>query len=151
MEAIYIINTCYLCTEKNREIGCKHRENTGNLILTRMWPPCTGMRGTHVHLPIMTLIYGLKLNNRHGLMALWCESTAGTLTQFTTFTLMSYDLKVNFLGAKIMENLSFFNLKNFAAIIYPSLAHLGLCIIEVGCFELTCTYLVHQQKFTTLH
>ena len=30
----------------------------------------TGMSGTHVHLPIMTLIYGLKLNNRHGLKAL---------------------------------------------------------------------------------
>ena len=25
-------NTCYLCTEKHREIGREHRENTGNLI-----------------------------------------------------------------------------------------------------------------------
>ena len=37
---------------------------------------------------------------------------------------MSHDLKVNFLGAKIVENLAFFNFKNFAAIIYPPLAHL---------------------------
>ena len=36
----------------------------------------TGMMATHVHLPIMTLIYGLKLNNRYRLMALWCEFTA---------------------------------------------------------------------------
>ena len=64
---------------------------------------------------------------------------------------MSHDLKVNFLGAKIVENLAFFNFKNYAAIIYPSLAHLGLCIIEVGCFELICTCLVHPQKFTTLY
>ena len=64
---------------------------------------------------------------------------------------MSHDLKVNFLGAKIMENLSFLTLKNYAAIIYLSLAHLGLFIIEVGCFELICTCLVHQQEFTTLY
>ena len=25
-------NTCYLCTEKHREIGRENRENTGNLI-----------------------------------------------------------------------------------------------------------------------
>ena len=25
--------------EKHREIGHEHRENTGNLILTRTWPP----------------------------------------------------------------------------------------------------------------
>ena len=31
-------NTCYLCTEKHREIGREHGEKTGNLILTRMWP-----------------------------------------------------------------------------------------------------------------
>ena len=57
---------------------------------------------------------------------------------------MLYDLKVNFLGAKIMKNLSFLTLKNYAVIIYPSLANLGLCIIEVGSFELICTHLVHQ-------
>ena len=45
----------------------------------------TGMRGTHVHLPIMTLIYGLKLNNRHGLIALWCESTANYLDPIYNF------------------------------------------------------------------
>ena len=39
----------------------------------------TEMRGTHGHLPIMTLIYGLKLNNRHGLVALWYDSTANYL------------------------------------------------------------------------
>ena len=64
---------------------------------------------------------------------------------------MSHDLKVNFLGAKIVENLAFFNFKNYAAIIYPSLAYLGLCIIEVGCFKLIGTCPVHQQKFTTLY
>ena len=37
----------------------------------------TGMRNTHVYLPIKTLIYGLKLNNRHG--HIWCESTADYL------------------------------------------------------------------------
>ena len=26
--------------KKHRAIGLEHRENTGNLILTRMWPPC---------------------------------------------------------------------------------------------------------------
>ena len=45
----------------------------------------TGMGGTDVHLPIMTLIYGLKLNNRHGLMALWCESTANYLDPIYNF------------------------------------------------------------------
>ena len=64
---------------------------------------------------------------------------------------MSHDLKVNFLGAKIVENLAFFNLKDYAATIYPSLAHLGLSIIEVGCFKLICTCPVCQQKFTTLY
>ena len=34
VEVIYIKNTCYLHTEKHREIGHEHRENTGNLILT---------------------------------------------------------------------------------------------------------------------
>ena len=52
---------------------------------------------------------------------------------------MLHYLKVNFLGAKIIKNLSFFKLKNYAVIIYPSLAHLGLCIIEVGCFQFICT------------
>ena len=28
-------NTSYLCTEKNREIGREHQENTENSILTR--------------------------------------------------------------------------------------------------------------------
>ena len=32
-------NTCYLRAEKHREIGREHRENSGNLILTRTWPP----------------------------------------------------------------------------------------------------------------
>ena len=64
---------------------------------------------------------------------------------------MSYDLKVNFLGAKIVEDSAFLTLTNYAAINYPSLAHLGLCIIKVGCLELICTCLVHQQKFTTLY
>ena len=32
-----IILVTYLL--KHREIGHEHRENTGNLILTRMWPP----------------------------------------------------------------------------------------------------------------
>ena len=45
----------------------------------------TGMRGTHVHLPIMTLIYGLKLNNMHGLMALWCEFIADYLDPIYNF------------------------------------------------------------------
>ena len=45
----------------------------------------TGMRGTQVHLPIMTLIYGLKLNNRHGLMAPWCEFTANYLDPIYNF------------------------------------------------------------------
>ena len=45
----------------------------------------TGMRGTHVHLPIMTLIYDLKLNNRHGLMALWRELTADYLDPIYNF------------------------------------------------------------------
>ena len=45
----------------------------------------TGMRGTHDHFPIMTLIYGLKLNNRHGLMALWCEFTADYLDPVYNF------------------------------------------------------------------
>ena len=70
-----------------------------------------GMRGIHAHLTIMTLIHGLKLNNRHGSIALWCESTAAYLDPISNFYLMSHDLKVNFLGAKIMENLSFFNFK----------------------------------------
>ena len=26
--------------KKHREIGREHRENAGNLILTRTWPPC---------------------------------------------------------------------------------------------------------------
>ena len=33
-------NTCYLHTDKHREICHEHRENTGNLILPRTWPPC---------------------------------------------------------------------------------------------------------------
>ena len=45
----------------------------------------TGMKGTHVHLPIMTLIYDLKLNNRHGLMDLWCEFTADYLDPIYNF------------------------------------------------------------------
>ena len=45
----------------------------------------TGMRGTHVHLPIKTIICGLKLSNRHGLMALWCESTANYLDPIYNF------------------------------------------------------------------
>ena len=64
---------------------------------------------------------------------------------------MSHDLKVNFLGAKIMENFSFFNIKKLCSNYLPSLAHLGLCIIEVGCFELIFTHLVHKQKLMTLH
>ena len=67
----------------------------------------TGMRDTHVHLSIMTLIYGLNLNNRLGVMALWCEFTVDYLDPIYNFTLMSHDLKVNFLGAKIVENLAF--------------------------------------------
>ena len=56
---------------------------------------------------------------------------------------MLHDLKVHFWGAKIAKkNLT---LKNYAAIIYPSLAHLGFCITEVRCFELICTCLVSQQ------
>ena len=31
--------TCYLHAEKDKEIGREHRENMGNLILTRTWPP----------------------------------------------------------------------------------------------------------------
>ena len=57
---------------------------------------------------------------------------------------MLHDQKVNFLGARIMKNYHFITLKIYALIIYPSLAHLGLCIIEVGCFELICTHLVHH-------
>ena len=45
MEAIYNNNTCYLCTKEHREVGREHRENTGNLILTRTWPPCTMITG----------------------------------------------------------------------------------------------------------
>ena len=45
----------------------------------------TGMRGTHVHLPIMTLIYDIKLNNRHRLMALWCQLTADYLDPIYNF------------------------------------------------------------------
>ena len=69
-----------------------------------------------------------------------------TLTQFTTFylfTLMSHDLKVIFWVPKLLKIYHFLTLKNYAAIIYLSLAHLGLWIIEVGCFEFICTHLVH--------
>ena len=45
----------------------------------------TGMRVTYVQLPITTLIYGLKLNNRHGLMALWCEFTANYFNPIYNF------------------------------------------------------------------
>ena len=45
----------------------------------------TGVRGTHIHVPIKTLIHGLKLNNRHGHMALWCESTADYLDPIHNF------------------------------------------------------------------
>ena len=45
----------------------------------------TGMRGTHVYLPIMTLIYGLKLNNRHGLIAVCSESTVDYLDPIYNF------------------------------------------------------------------
>ena len=104
----------------------------------------TEMRGTHVHLPIKT-ICGLKLNNRHGLVGsmvwVYCQLPWPNLQ---LFAFILHDLKVNFLGAKIMTNLSFLTLKNYAIIIYPSLAHLGFCIIELECFELICTHLVHQ-------
>ena len=52
---------------------------------------------------------------------------------------------------KLWKIYHFLTLKNYAAIIHPSLAHLGLCIIEVWCFELICTCLVHWQEYTTLH
>ena len=44
-------------------------------------------------------------------MALWCEFTADYLDPINNFfILMLHDLKVNFLGAKIVENLAFFYL-----------------------------------------
>ena len=55
------------------------------------------------------------------------------------------------MGEKIMDKIIFLTIKNYAAIIYPSLAHIWLCIIDVGCFKLMFTHVVHQQKFMTLH
>ena len=55
-------------------------------------------------------------------MGLWLYGVSSlliTLTQFTTFTLMSHDLKVNFLGAKIVENLAFFNFKKLCCNYLP--------------------------------
>ena len=71
----------------------------------------TGMRGTHVHLPMKTLICGLKLNNRHGHVALWWVHCRLPWPNSQLFTLMLHDLKVYFLGPKIMKKLSFFNFK----------------------------------------
>ena len=39
VKAIYK-NTCYLCTKNTGKL-VMNRENTGNLILTRTWPPCS--------------------------------------------------------------------------------------------------------------
>ena len=47
----------------------------------------TGMRGTHVHLSIMTLIYGLNLIIGMGLWLYGVSSLLITFTQFTTFYL----------------------------------------------------------------
>ena len=56
-------------------------------------------------------------------MDLWLGGVSPLLITFTPnlqlFTLMSHDLKVNFLGAKIMENLPFFNLKKLCCNYLP--------------------------------
>ena len=45
----------------------------------------TGMRGTYAHLPVLTLIQGLKLNNAHEPMDEGCESTADYLNPVYNF------------------------------------------------------------------
>ena len=42
MEEIYKKKYLLLMHLKHMEIGHEHSENTGNFILTRTWPPCTG-------------------------------------------------------------------------------------------------------------
>ena len=49
-------------------------------------------------------------------MAIWCKSTANYLHPIYNFL---HDLKVNFLDAKIMENLSFYNLKKLCCNYLP--------------------------------
>ena len=76
----------------------------------------TEMRGTYVHLPVVALMCGLKLNNRYGHMAIWYKFTADYLDPIYNF--LPY-LKVNFLDAKIVENLTFFNFKKLCCNYLP--------------------------------
>ena len=57
-------------------------------------------------------------------MGLWLYGVSSLQITLTQFTLMSHDLKVNFFGAKIVENLAFFNFKKLCCNYLPFISPL---------------------------
>ena len=86
---------------------------------------CNGIRGTHVHLPILTLISDLKLNTMHRCMTMWHGFTADYHDQVYDFFLLHHmTQKSTFWVQKLWKFHYFLTLKYYTAIIYPSGAHL---------------------------